>query len=51
MKRLNHVNIDSQNPLYIIFNNVDGYAEQSKGNKYLIFVFTDKNKEVHRTLE
>ena len=25
MKSLDHINIDSENPLYLIFNNVDGY--------------------------
>ena len=27
MKSFDHVNIDSENPLYLIFNNVDGYIE------------------------
>ena len=47
--------LDSQNPLYLVFNNVDGYIEESNGNKYLIFASTDKSKKVlrkvHRTLE
>ena len=34
-----------QNSLYLIFNNVDGYIEESNENKYLIFASTDKNKE------
>ena len=51
MKSLDNENIDSENPLFLIFNNVDGYIEcnsieESNGNKYLIFVSTDKNKEV-----
>ena len=46
LKSLNHVNIDSENPPYLIFNNVDGYTEESNGNKYLVFASTDKNKEV-----
>ena len=25
IKSLDHANIDSENPLYLIFNNVDGY--------------------------
>ena len=33
MKSLDHVNIDSENPLYLIFNNVDKYIEESKGDK------------------
>ena len=33
MKSLDHVNIESENPLYLIFNNVDKYIEESKGDK------------------
>ena len=55
MKSLDHVNIDSKNLLYLIFNNVDGYIEESNGDKYLIFASIDKNKEelkkVHKILE
>ena len=52
MKSLDHVNIDTENPLYLIFNNVDGYIiEESNGDKHLIFASTNKNKEVHKTLE
>ena len=47
MKSLDHVNIDSENPLYLIFNNVDGYiTEESNGDKYLIFASTNQNKKV-----
>ena len=46
MKSLEHVNVDSQNPLYLIFDNVDGYIEESNEDKYLIFSFRGKNKEV-----
>ena len=53
MKNLGHVSINSENPLYHIFDNVDGYIiVESNGDKYLIFASTDKNKEkVHRTIE
>ena len=34
MKSLNHVNNDSENPHYLIFNNVDGYNEESNRDKY-----------------
>ena len=44
MKSLAHANIDSEISLYLIFNNVDGYIEES--NKYLIFASAYKNKEV-----
>ena len=46
MKSLDHVNIDSENSLYLIFNNVDGYINKINGDKCLIFASTNKNKEV-----
>ena len=47
MKRFDHVNIDTENPLYLIFNYVDGYIiEESNEDKYLTFASTNKNKEV-----
>ena len=46
MKSLDHVNIVSANSIHLVFNNVDGYIEESNGNKYLIFASTDKNKEI-----
>ena len=32
--------------MYIIIDKVDGYTEESKGNKYFIFASADKNKKV-----
>ena len=46
VKSINHVNIDSENPPYLIFNNVDGQIEESNGDKYFIFASTHKNKKV-----
>ena len=46
MKSLDHVNIDSANSIYLVFNNLDEYIEEINGNKYLIFASTDKNKEI-----
>ena len=46
MKDVDYVKINSVNPLYLIIGKADGYIEESNGNKYLIFVSTDKNKEV-----
>ena len=47
MKSLDHVNNDSESPLYLIFNNVDGYIiKESNRDKYLIFVSTNQNKKV-----
>ena len=36
----------SVNPLYFIIGEIDGYIEKSNWNKYLIFAFVNKNKEV-----
>ena len=38
-------NINSVNPLYLIIGDVDGYTEESNGNKYLTFASTNKNKK------
>ena len=47
MESLDHVNIYSENTLYVIFNNVDGYIiEESNEDVYLIFASTNKSKEV-----
>ena len=44
MESLDHVNIDSANPLYLIFNNVDRYIiEENNGDKYFFFASTNKN--------
>ena len=39
-------NINRLNPLYLIIGEVNGYIEESNGNKYLTFTSTDKNKKV-----
>ena len=36
---------NSVNPLYLIFNKVNGYFEKINGNKYLALVPTNKSKE------
>ena len=43
-------NLDSENTLYLIFNNVDAYIEYNptgddSETKYFVFPFTDKNRE------
>ena len=48
VKSLNHVNIDSKNHPYLVFNNVDGYIKDSNGDKYLVSASTDKNQEVFK---
>ena len=46
MKDSDYVKINNVNSSYMIIDNVDGYIEESNGNKYLILVSTVKNKEV-----
>ena len=46
MKFSVYVKINSVNPLYLIFDEVDGHFEEKKGNEYLTVDSTDKNKEV-----
>ena len=36
----------SVSPLYLIIDKVNGYIEESNGNKYLILASADKTKEV-----
>ena len=45
MKNLDNENIDGANSLYLVINNVDPYIKENNEDKYLIFAFTDKNKE------
>ena len=45
MKNSDYVKINSVNLLYLIIDKVDGSIEDKNGNKYLIFVSTDKNKK------
>ena len=39
-------NIYSLNPLYLFINHANGYIEEKRVNKYLIFDSTDENKEL-----
>ena len=43
---ISHVNIDNEYLSCLIFNNIGGYIKESNGDKYLVFAFTDKSKEV-----
>ena len=45
IKDLKFVKINSVNPLYLIFNKVNGYFEEINGNKYLTLVPTNESKE------
>ena len=46
IKDSDYVKINSVNPSYLIIGEVDGYIEESNGNKYLTFPSTEKNKKV-----
>ena len=45
IKDLKYITINSVNPLYLIFNKVNGYFEETNGNKYLTLVPTNESKE------
>ena len=42
---MKYVKINSVNPLYLIFNKVNGYFEETSGNNYLTLVPTNQTKE------
>ena len=45
IKNSKYEKINSVNPLYLIFNEVNGYFEEINGNKYLTLVPTNKSKK------
>ena len=45
IKDLKYVKINSENPLYLIFSNVNGYFEETNKSKYLMLVPTNESKE------
>ena len=45
IKHWKYVKVNSVNPLYLIFNKVNGYFEEINGNKYLTLVPTNESKE------
>ena len=46
IKRISdYENINSVNPLYLNFGEVDGYIEENNGNKYLTFGSTEKKNK------
>ena len=44
IKNLSYVKINSVNSLYLITDKINGYIEESYGNKYLTLVLTDESK-------
>ena len=51
MKNISHLSFDNENPSYLISNNLDGYIEESNGDKYIVFASTDNNKEVLKSTQ
>ena len=45
IKHSKHVKVYSVNPLYLIFNEVNGFFEEINGNKYLTLVPTNESKK------
>ena len=48
IKDSKYIKVNSVNPLYLIFNKVNGYFEEINGNKYLTLVPTNDNNEKMR---
>ena len=46
VKNLTYAKANSLNPLYLIIDEVNGYIEESNGNKHLMLVLTDENKDI-----
>ena len=51
IKNSKYIKSDSLNPLYLIFNKVNGYFEEINGNKLLTLVPTNKSKEIIKQYE
>ena len=45
-KHITIKDLDHRNPLYLIFNKIDGHTEENNENKYLIFASPDKDKKL-----
>ena len=48
IKNLSYIKIITVNTLYLIVNEINGYIEESNGNKYFTLVSTDKNKDIKK---
>ena len=45
IKDLKYIKMNRVNPLYLIFNEVNGYFQKTNGNKYLTLVLINESKE------
>ena len=43
--------IDSVNPLYLLIDEIDGFIQENKGNKYLNIFLTDSNNEILKNMQ
>ena len=46
IKYSKYVKISGVNPLYLMFNKMNGYFEENNGNKYLMLVPSKETKEI-----
>ena len=51
IKDLWHLKIDSVNPLYLIIDKLNGYIEESNGNKYLKQVPADESEDTLKSMK
>ena len=48
---LSYATVNNVNPLYLIMNKINGYIEESNGNKYLTLVSTYESKDTWKKYE
>ena len=48
---LSYATANNVNPLYLIINKINGYTEESNGNKYLTLVSTYESKDTWKKYE
>ena len=51
VKNLSYTITISVNPLYLIINKINGYIEESNGNKYLTLLPTDESKDTLKNIK
>ena len=51
VKDLGYIKINNVNPLYLIFNQINGCVEKSTWNKYLTLVATNESKSTIKKYE
>ena len=48
---LSSATVNNVNPLYLIINKINGYIEESNGNKYLALVSTYESKDTWKSMK